>query len=136
MFLNSIAKIKFKSDLRQVGALVGSNGKSVRTNSRDFHSTGSLFIYDRLVRGASLSRFGNRKFARVYQTDYHLIKDVFTESGAIAALPKWYRFGLAKVCATIVLFVLVGSYISKAGVRFLEENDIFKPEEDDDDDDD
>ena len=71
-----------------------------------------------------------------YQNESHLIKDVYTETGAIADIPKWYRLGLVKVVANIVFFIFVGSFISKTAVTILEENDIFKPEDEDDEDDD
>ena len=77
-----------------------------------------------------------KRFQRVYQTEYHTLKDVYAESGAISELPKWYKFGMAKIIATIVGFIMIGSMMSKISVKILEENDIFKPEDDDDDEDD
>ncbi|CAF0726246.1 unnamed protein product [Brachionus calyciflorus] len=71
-----------------------------------------------------------------FQNEYHLLTTVYSPSGAIADMPKWYRFGLIKISATIVAFVLIGSVISKTFVTLLEEYDIFKPEDDDDEDDD
>lgn len=70
-----------------------------------------------------------------YFTDYHLIKNVYSESGAINGVPTWYKFGIVKLVVTFSAFLLVGAQISKSFVRFLEENDIFKPEDDEDDED-
>ena len=81
----------------------------------------------------SLGRFDRRPY---YVNDYHELNEVYTASGSLLAMPKWYRFGLAKVIANIVFFIGVGAFISKKAVHFLEENDIFKPEGDDDDDED
>ena len=79
---------------------------------------------------------GDRKFKRQYQTDYHLLKQVYTETGAIEQIPKWYRLGILKVIANIFFFVMLGSMISKVSTKFLEENDIFKPDDEDDDEED
>lgn len=92
----------------------------------------SSFVQD-LAKATNLRRFNRTGY---YQNEHHLLTTVYSSSGAIADMPKWYRFGLFKIVATIVTFVMIGSFISKAAVTFLEENDIFKPEDDDDDDDD
>lgn len=68
-----------------------------------------------------------------YFNDYHLIKNVHSETGAIYGVPTWYKFGIVKLLVTFSAFLLVGAQISKSFVRFLEENDIFKPEDDEDD---
>jgi hypothetical protein len=85
----------------------------------------------------SLREYGlaGGKFKRKYRADLHSLKAAFTETGAIAELPLWYRYGFLKVTACVVVSVLVGSAISKSFTTFLEENDIFKPEDDDDEDD-
>jgi hypothetical protein len=79
----------------------------------------------------------HKKFDRklYYRDEVHELRNAFSETGAIAEMPKWYKLGLIKVLATIVTFMLVGSLISKTVVTFLEENDIFKPEDGDDDED-
>ncbi len=71
-----------------------------------------------------------------YFSDYHLVNQIEHESGAIKNVPQWYRLGIVKVLATFTTFLLVGAQISKSGTRFLEENDIFKPDDDDEDDED
>lgn len=81
----------------------------------------------------SLRRFNRSDY---YQNEFHLLTGVYTKSGAIADMPKWNRFGIAKIVANLILFLILGSIISKKAVTILEENDIFKPEDDDDEDDD
>jgi hypothetical protein len=83
--------------------------------------------------GFKFKRFNRSPY---YQNEPHVLQSVYTETGALKEMPKWLRFGFLKIAANIVLFVFVGSLISKTCVTFLEENDIFKPEEDDDEDDD
>lgn len=86
----------------------------------------------------SKSWLSNLRFNRSahYQNESHVIRDVYTHTGAINDIPKWYRLGIVKIVANIVFFICVGSFISKSAVTFLEVNDIFKPEDDDDDEDD
>ncbi len=72
---------------------------------------------------------------RQYRTDYHTVKSVYSHSGAIAELPSWYRLGVLKVLTNIFVFLMIGSMVSKIGTKFLEENDIFKPDDDDEDED-
>lgn len=79
------------------------------------------------------ARFQRKNF---YRTEYHDLKEAISPIGTIGDLPLWYRFGLVKVTVCICASLFLGSLISKAFVHFLEENDIFKPEDDDDDDDD
>ena len=57
---------------------------------------------------------------------------VYSESGAILPKPPQTRFFLIKVICTVVPFLYVGSQISKSGAAFLEENEIFVPDDDDD----
>ena len=51
---------------------------------------------------------------------------------AIEAPPSQVRLGLIKVFAVVVPFVYLGAVMSKHGAEFLEEWDIFVPEDDDD----
>ncbi len=71
-----------------------------------------------------------------YFSEYHLVNEVQHESGAILNVPKYYKLGVFKLFVTFTFFLLVGAQMSKTGTRFLEENDIFKPEDDDEDDED
>lgn len=98
----------------------------------------SLVVQQARISNEALSKLKSlRRFDRTphYVNDYHELKEVYSESGTIGGVPKWYRFGLVKVVLNIVFFIGVGAFISKKAVNFLEENDIFKPEEDDEDDD-
>ena len=57
---------------------------------------------------------------------------VYTESGGISKKPTQVKFGLIKAFATVFPFLYLGATISKNGAAFLEENDIFVPDDDDD----
>ena len=57
---------------------------------------------------------------------------VFTEAGGVCPKPEKVKFGLAKVLLVVCPFVYIGATISKNGAAFLEENDIFVPDDDDD----
>lgn len=55
-----------------------------------------------------------------------------TSVGSIRGQPSQVKFGLLKAFAVVVPFLYIGATISKEGAAFLEENDIFVPEDDDD----
>ena len=52
-------------------------------------------------------------------------------TGAVLSKPEKTRFGLTKVTLIVVPFLYVGGIISREGAAWLEENDIFSPEDDD-----
>lgn len=52
-------------------------------------------------------------------------------SGAVLSKPESKRFGLVKVTCVVIPFLYVGGIISREGAAWLEENDIFSPEDDD-----
>ncbi len=54
-----------------------------------------------------------------------------TSSGAILSKPEKKSFGLVKVTCIVIPFLYVGGLISREGAAWLEENDIFSPEDDD-----
>lgn len=54
-----------------------------------------------------------------------------SSSGAIFSKPESKRFGLVKVTCVVIPFLYVGGIISREGAAWLEENDIFSPEDDD-----
>lgn len=54
-----------------------------------------------------------------------------TSSGAVLSKPERKSFGLIKVACVVVPFLYVGGVISREGAAWLEENDIFSPEDDD-----
>jgi len=58
-----------------------------------------------------------------------------TRSGKILPEPKTNLRGLIIVPAMVIPGLLTGACISKAFANFLEENELFVPEDDDDDDD-
>ena len=57
---------------------------------------------------------------------------VTSESGAILERPEQTRFGVVKALAVVIPFLWTGATVSKNGAAFLEENDIFVPDDDDD----
>ncbi len=59
-----------------------------------------------------------------------------SESGAIMEEPRRpIRFGLLKTFVTVFTGLSIGAWISQKMAAFLEENELFVPEDDDDDDD-
>ncbi|XP_078691436.1 essential MCU regulator, mitochondrial-like isoform X1 [Branchiostoma floridae x Branchiostoma belcheri] len=58
---------------------------------------------------------------------------ITNSAGAMLPEPYNIRFGLAKVLLVSTPFLYLGAWISKEGAEFLEENDIFVPDDDDDD---
>merc|ERR1711976_373785 len=57
---------------------------------------------------------------------------VYKDTGAILEEPEQVRFGVVKVLAVVLPFLYTGATMSKSGAAFLEENDIFVPDDDDD----
>ena len=57
---------------------------------------------------------------------------VFRDTGAVCEKPDHVRLGIFKVLVVVCPFVFIGATISKNGAAFLEENDIFVPDDDDD----
>ena len=58
---------------------------------------------------------------------------VFSESGAIYERPLRTRFGVLKTFVVSLPFLYLGATAGKEVSAFLEENDIFVPDDDDDD---
>lgn len=54
-------------------------------------------------------------------------------SGAVLPEPERSNLGLVWVFLTVLPGLYIGATISKEGAAFLEENDIFVPDDDDDD---
>lgn len=67
-----------------------------------------------------------------YQSDSHIVNSVYTESGGLLPVPKWYKLGLTKVMFMVTVSLSLGALISKSAAEFLEDNEIFVPEEEDD----
>ncbi|GIZ01850.1 essential MCU regulator, mitochondrial [Caerostris extrusa] len=83
------------------------------------------------------------RFAKNVTSDYQALKTmsevpvrciVTTETGAVLPKPAKMQFGLLRVLLTVLPGLYLGATISKEGAAFLEENDIFVPDEDDDED--
>ncbi|XP_033743814.1 essential MCU regulator, mitochondrial-like [Pecten maximus] len=58
---------------------------------------------------------------------------VCSETGAVLPQPHVDRLGVLKVLVVVMPFLYVGATIGKEGAAFMEENDIFVPDDDDDD---
>ena len=56
----------------------------------------------------------------------------YSASGGILPKPDTMKFKLFKIMGVVVPFVYGGATMSKNGATFLEENDIFVPDDDDD----
>lgn len=59
--------------------------------------------------------------------------NAYAENGAILEKPVQTRLAFVKVMLVVVPFLTVGATISKNAAAFLEENDIFVPDDDEDD---
>lgn len=57
----------------------------------------------------------------------------FSGTGAVLPEPTVDRFGMFKVLLAVIPFLYIGATIGKEGAAFMEENDIFVPDDDDDD---
>ncbi|VDK31817.1 unnamed protein product [Taenia asiatica] len=78
--------------------------------------------------GRSLSRLFAK--SRTSHNHYYLCGDgVYRSTGAISDAPYQTSFGLLKVVCVVTPLLLVGAYISKAGAKFLEDNEIFVPKD-------
>lgn len=55
----------------------------------------------------------------------------FQSSGSLRDRPKIDRYGTWKSLSIAVPFIILGGYISMKGAAYLEEHDIFVPEDDD-----
>jgi hypothetical protein len=132
MSKRSILYILKQSDLPKKSRVFRRIQASNVQANRSLHGTPLNNLVSQLVKEATSKRFNKSAH---YFDQIHILNNVRTETGAYAEMPKWYKLGYLKVITNIIVFIIIGSYISKTTVTFLEENDIFKPEDDDDDDD-
>jgi len=58
---------------------------------------------------------------------------VTKESGAVLPKPQQVSFGLVKVAITVTPFLYTGAQMSRSFAEWLEENELFVPDDDDDD---
>ena len=58
---------------------------------------------------------------------------IHTEVGGMNSKPTQVRFGLLKTFAVVTPFLWAGAAAARDGAAWLEENDIFVPDDDDDD---
>jgi len=57
---------------------------------------------------------------------------VYHRSGALRSCPEQMKFGTIKVLGFVIPFLYAGAMVSKKAAAFLEENDIFVPDDYDD----
>jgi len=57
---------------------------------------------------------------------------VTNETGAFLPKPEVQRLGIMKVFACAIPGIYIGATVAREGAAFLEENDIFVPDDDDD----
>lgn len=69
----------------------------------------------------------------LHNQSFSLVKhsSTCTRSGAILSKPEKTRFGLIKVACIVTPFLYLGGMISREGAAWLEENDIFSPDDED-----
>jgi hypothetical protein len=132
-YKNYLSKFNSKRNERDnVNQVVGKNLLFQSKAAQFLQSNRFSSTLNQFTNNGNLSQL---KTSDYYFKDYHTVNEVYTKSGAIENVPSWYRFGITKLILTFTLFLLIGAQISKTGVKILEENDIFKPEDDDDEDD-
>ncbi|CAM1303538.1 Uncharacterised protein g3534 [Pycnogonum litorale] len=85
-----------------------------------------------LNKAVSYLRITNMKMRNINSSLNQTRKIVTTENGALLEEPKKISLGLSKVALTVIPGLYLGATISKEGAAFLEENDIFVPDDDDD----
>lgn len=127
-----------------LGKKVASSSRTSRTCSPANYQKTSSAIPNEIQTSSTFSTISSKEAstptARSLQRRHSLplCRSVTTlPTGGIVDDPERYRrFGLLKVFITMTAGLTVGAWISKNMAAFLEENELFVPEDDDDDDDD
>uniref|UniRef100_A0A0L8FW51 Essential MCU regulator, mitochondrial n=1 Tax=Octopus bimaculoides TaxID=37653 RepID=A0A0L8FW51_OCTBM len=70
---------------------------------------------------------------KLHKTSVPVRTSVTTTTGAMLNKPPVTKFSMIKIMSTVVPFLYLGASVSRKGAAFLEENDIFVPDDDDDD---
>lgn len=77
---------------------------------------------------------GMSRLNSVTTKSVHPIRSLVTSAqGEILAEPGKIRFGILKIFAATVPGIFLGATLAKNGAAYLEEKEIFIPDEDDDD---
>ena len=58
--------------------------------------------------------------------------ELYTQTGGVQAKPEQVEFGLLKLGAVVSGFVGLGATLSYQGAEFLDEYELFSPDDDDD----
>ena len=83
-------------------------------------------------RVAVLAKFARKINNSGFHKPFTRNMSVYTETGGINPKPSQVNFALPKVVLVTFPFLYLGASLSKSGAAFLEENDIFVPDDDDD----
>ena len=135
VYFKSVFAFRFKPQKKLLFSALKSNNSELMLIQAGAVANTDSMAFSGYISSPNSSAFNRFQRQRFYRKEIHELKDAFSETGAVADLPLWYRFGILKVVACFIASVLLGSVISKSFVTFLEENDIFKPEDDDDEED-
>ena len=123
-----------------LGKKLVSNPNSRRTSSPAHHQRQSSAALNNLQPSATFTSVSTKKASlttRDSSIDGSRTLTTTLATGGVVDEPERYkRFGLLKVLLTMTVGLTVGGWISKNMAAFLEENELFVPEDDDDDDDD
>ena len=79
-----------------------------------------------------MSRGVYPKATKVANTAFNRTLAVYTGTGAVLPKPVQVKLPIGRVLMVVFPFMWAGATLSKNGAAFLEENDIFVPEDDDD----
>lgn len=60
------------------------------------------------------------------------LRSAYFPSGALQPMPEGTSFAMGRVLCAVVPGLFIGAAISKSVANFLEENDLFVPDDDDD----
>ena len=107
-------------------SLLTSTGKSCES-AQNFSRSFSLSTVDNFF-----FRTTRRMKHAHFQHDAHVVNSVYADSGALLPMPKWYKLGMFKLFLMMTASLALGAMISKSFAEFLEDNEIFVPEEEDD----
>ena len=128
MSKRSILYILKQSDLPKKSRVFRRIQASNVQANRSLHGTPLNNLVSQLVKEATSKRFNKSAH---YFDQIHILNNVRTETGAYAEMPKWYKLGILKVLIVISASISLGAFISQTAAEFLEDNEIFIPEDDD-----
>ncbi|KAM3185243.1 hypothetical protein ACTXT7_006783 [Hymenolepis weldensis] len=84
-----------------------------------------------LLRMITRSIISRAQSFRLFSSKAFDFQGAYNLSGSLRDRPKIDRYGTWKSLSIAVPFIILGGYISMKGAAYLEEHDIFVPEDDD-----